>query len=307
MANPYSEHDQTITPPDASSGQQHEAYYVPATSAWPIVGAIALFLIALGAGSTVGGLMAGQGPWVLLAGVGLLLIMLTGWFRDVIRESMGGLYSAQLDRSFRQGMSWFIFSEVMFFAAFFGALFYARMIAVPWLGGAGNNAMTNAVLWPDFIAQWPLILTPSGGETQAMGPLGLPLYNTLILLLSSVTVHIAHTALEKDNRPRLTLFLLLTVLLGGLFVYLQGVEYIHAYQDMGLTLDSGIYGNTFFMLTGFHGLHVTLGTIILFIVWCRVLKGHFSAEKHFAFQAGAWYWHFVDVVWLGLFTFVYIL
>lgn len=172
MANPYSEHDQSLVPP--TEPPKHEHYYVPATSAWPIVGAVALFLIALGAGATVGGLMAGQGPWVLLAGVGLLLIMLTGWFRDVIRESMGGLYSAQMDRSFRQGMSWFIFSEVMFFAAFFGALFYARMIAIPWLGGEGNNAMTHAVLWPEFIAQWPLTLTPDGTQTTAMGALGLP-------------------------------------------------------------------------------------------------------------------------------------
>ncbi|GAB6262819.1 cytochrome c oxidase subunit 3 [Photobacterium sp. 53610] len=300
MANPYSEHDQSLTPP-------HEPYYVPSASAWPIVGALALFLIAMGAGSTVGGLFGGNGPWILMSGVGLLLLMLVGWFRDVIRESMTGLYSSQMDRSFRQGMSWFIFSEVMFFAAFFGALFYARMIAVPWLGGAGNNAMTHAVLWPEFVAHWPLILTPGGTETQAMEAIGLPFYNTMILLTSSVTVHMAHTALENDNRPRLTLFLLLTVLLGWLFVYLQGVEYIHAYEEMGLTLDSGIYGNTFFMLTGFHGMHVTLGTIILFIVWLRVLKGHFSSEHHFAFQAGAWYWHFVDVVWLGLFIFVYIL
>ncbi|UIP28062.1 cytochrome c oxidase subunit 3 [Photobacterium sp. TLY01] len=300
MANPYTEHEQSLKP-------SHEHYYVPAASAWPIVGAVALFLIAMGAGATVGGLFGGNGPWILMSGVGLLLIMLVGWFRDVIRESMTGLYSSQMDRSFRQGMSWFIFSEVMFFAAFFGALFYARMIAVPWLGGASNNAMTNEVLWPEFVAHWPLIITPDGTETQAMGPLGLPLYNTLILLTSSVTVHFAHVALEKGNRPRLTLYLLLTVLLGGLFVYLQGVEYIHAYQDMNLTLDAGVYGNTFFMLTGFHGLHVTLGTLILFIVWLRVLKGHFSPEQHFAFQAGAWYWHFVDVVWLGLFVFVYIL
>ena len=300
MANPYPERDPSMRTP-------HERYYVPESSGWPIVGALALFLIALGAGATVGELLGGQGPWLLLSGLGLLLLMLIGWFHDVIRESMAGLYSSQMDRSFRQGMSWFIFSEVMFFAAFFGALFYARMIAVPWLGGASNNAMTHALLWPDFIARWPLLLTPGGTETQAMGATGLPLYNTLILLSSSVCVHIAHIALERDNRQRVVLFLLLTVLLGSLFVYFQGVEYIHAYQEMGLTLKSGVYGNTFFLLTGFHGLHVTLGTLILLIVWLRVLRGHFSAEKHFAFQAGAWYWHFVDVVWLMLFLFVYIL
>lgn len=286
---------------------QQPSYYVPDSSIWPIVGAVALFLIALGAGTMVGNLLAGNGPWILLTGLGILLIMLFGWFRDVIIESRQGLYSSQLDRSFRQGMSWFIFSEVMFFVAFFGALFYARMIAVPWLGGASNNAMTHAVLWPDFVAIWPLETTPDGRTTQAMGPLGLPLYNTLILLTSSVTIHIAHMAMEQNRRPRVILFLLLTALLGALFVYLQGVEYLHAYQEMGLTLDAGIYGNTFFMLTGFHGLHVTLGAVLLFIVWCRVMMGHFSAHKHFAFQAGVWYWHFVDVVWLCLFVFVYIL
>ncbi|MCG7498926.1 cytochrome c oxidase subunit 3 [Vibrio sp. Of7-15] len=286
---------------------KHEVYYVPESSIWPIVGACALFLIALGAGGMIGELFDGKGPWILLSGIGVLLLMLFGWFRDVINESMSGLYSSQLDRSFRQGMSWFIFSEVMFFAAFFGALFYARMIAIPWLGGASNNAMTHEVLWPTFEAVWPLTTTPDGTTTTAMGPWGLPLYNTLILLLSSVTVHFAHTAIEQDERPKLTLWLLVTVLLGCLFVYLQGVEYVHAYQDMDLRLDSGIYGNTFFLLTGFHGMHVTMGTIILFIVWLRVVKGHFTAKQHFAFQAGAWYWHFVDVVWLCLFIFVYIL
>ncbi|WP_413113162.1 cytochrome c oxidase subunit 3 [Thaumasiovibrio sp. DFM-14] len=286
---------------------QHQHYYVPAQSIWPIIGAIALFMIAMGAGATVGGLFGGNGPWLLLSGIGVLLIMLFGWFKDVIRESMAGLYSAQMDRSFRQGMSWFIFSEVMFFAAFFGALFYARMIAVPWLGGAANNAMTHAVLWPEFIPTWPLTTTPDGTQTNAMGAMGLPLINTLILLTSSITVHIAHVAMEKGNRQRLVLFLLLTVLLGSLFVFFQGEEYLHAYQEMDLKLDSGVYGNTFYLLTGFHGVHVTLGTLILFIVWLRVLRGHFSPEKHFAFQAGVWYWHFVDVVWLMLFIFVYIL
>lgn len=295
------------TTSETSSSKDYEHYYVPATSIWPIVGAIALFLIATGAGSTVAGLFGGNGPWLLLSGMGLILIMLFGWFRDVISESMGGLYSNQMDRSFRQGMSWFIFSEVMFFGAFFGALFYARLIAVPWLGGASNNAMTAEILWPDFIAQWPLILTPGGTETTAMPAMGLPLLNTLILLSSSVTIHFAHVALEGDNRQRVKVFLLATVLLGWLFMFFQGEEYVHAYQEMNLRLDSGIYGNTFFLLTGFHGLHVTLGSIILFVIWLRVMRGHLSSSQHFAFQAGAWYWHFVDVVWLCLFVFVYIL
>jgi len=212
-----------------------------------------------------------------------------------------------MDRSFRQGMSWFIFSEVMFFMAFFGALFYARVLSVPWLGGAGNNAMTNEVLWPTFEAVWPLVSTPAGETTQAMGWQGLPLINTLILLTSSVTLHFAHVAMENNKRTPLKVFLGATILLGVCFLGLQVEEYMHAYNDLNLTLDAGIYGNTFFLLTGFHGMHVTLGTVLLFVIFLRILKGHFTKDKHFAFQAAAWYWHFVDVVWLCLFVFVYVL
>lgn len=288
---------------------KHEHYYVPAQSAWPIIGAVGLFLIAYGAGSYVQQLQTEQtsGGYILTAGIAVILYMVFGWFRTVIGESMSGLYSKQMDRSFRQGMSWFIFSEVMFFAAFFGALLYARTIAVPWLGGASNNAMTHEVLWPNFQAVWPLVTTPDGTKTEAMGWTGLPLYNTIILLTSSVTLHFAHVSLEKSKRTALTLWLGITILLGLAFLFLQAKEYAHAYQEMGLTLSSGVYGNTFFLLTGFHGMHVTLGTIFLFVLFLRVLKGHFTPDKHFAFQAGSWYWHFVDVVWLCLFVFVYVL
>lgn len=289
--------------------QNYEKYYVPAESPWPIVGAIAMFLIAVGAGLTVMQVSGegSSGQYVLYLGIAILIYMVFSWFRNVIEESHKGLYSAQMDRSFKQGMGWFIFSEVMFFMAFFGALFYARMISVPWLGGAGNNAMTNEVLWPTFEAVWPLLTTPAGDTTQAMGWQGLPLINTLILLTSSVTIHFAHVAIENNKREALKVFLSLTVLLGVIFLGLQVYEYMHAYQDLGLTLDAGVYGNTFFLLTGFHGMHVTLGTIILFVVLLRIFKGHFTSEKHFAFQAAAWYWHFVDVVWLCLFVFVYVL
>ncbi|MCG9761677.1 MULTISPECIES: cytochrome c oxidase subunit 3 [Pseudoalteromonas] len=288
---------------------EQEKYYVPEQSPWPIVGAFALFFIAVGAALTIIQLNSSgnSGVMLLLVGIAVLVYMLFGWFRNVIQESQTGLYSAQMDRSFKQGMGWFIFSEVMFFAAFFGALFYARMIAVPWLGGASNNASTNEVLWPQFEAVWPLLTTPDGTVTQAMGWQGLPLINTIILLASSVTLSFAHVALEKEQRAKVKAFLGLTVLLGIAFLTLQVEEYIHAYQDLGLTLQSGVYGNTFFLLTGFHGVHVTLGAIILFVIWIRVLRGHFTAKNHFAFQAGAWYWHFVDVVWLCLFVFVYVL
>ncbi|WP_417356815.1 cytochrome c oxidase subunit 3 [Gallaecimonas pentaromativorans] len=290
---------------------KHEHYYVPAKSYWPIMGALGLFLIAFGAGHFVpqvtSGQQGGYGGWLLLAGVLVIVLMCFGWFAAVIRESMAGLYSGQMDRSFRQGMSWFIFSEVMFFCAFFGALFYARTFAVPWLGGGSNNILTHQLLWPDFSGTWPVATTPGGKSTEVMPWMGLPLYNTLILLSSSVTVHLAHLSLEKGNRLALKLWLLATILLGSCFLYLQGVEYIHAYTEMGLKLDAGIYGNTFFLLTGFHGMHVTLGTLMLLVMWLRVLAGHFSAQKHFGFMAASWYWHFVDVVWLCLFLFVYIL
>jgi cytochrome c oxidase subunit 3 len=195
----------------------------------------------------------------------------------------------------------------MFFAAFFGALFYARVFSVPWLGGASNNFETHEVLWKSFEAVWPLVKTPDGTITEAMPAWGLPAINTLILLVSSVTCHFAHVALEKQERQKLTLMLGITVLLGIIFLFLQVEEYVHAYTEMGLTLASGIYGNTFFLLTGFHGMHVTLGTLLLLIMFFRVLKGHFSGDDHFAFLASSWYWHFVDVVWVILFVFVYIL
>lgn len=289
----------------------HQKYYVPHDSAWPIVGALALLLIGYGAALWLSQLDQADGrsgPWVLAAGIGLLVVTLFGWFGKVIDESQRGLYSAQLDRSFRQCMSWFIFSEVMFFLAFFGALFYARMVSVPWLDGASNNAMTAEILWPDFEAAWPLLKTPGGTETQAMPWSGLPLWNTLILLASSVTLQVAHVAIEQGNRLRLKLFLAITVLLGVSFLFLQGYEYMHAYDELGLRLDSGVYGNTFYLLTGFHGLHVTIGALILLVMLLRiVIKDHFTAEHHFGFQAAAWYWHFVDVVWLNLFIFVYVL
>lgn len=289
----------------------YQRYYVPAQSVWPIVGALSLFFMGIGAAFLVNDLVKdrhGPGGYLLIVGFGLLFYMLVGWFSSVINESLQGLYSPQMDRSFRQGMSWFIFSEVMFFGAFFGALFYARIVSVPWLDGAGNNAMTAEILWPDFEASWPLVKTPGGTETQSMPWSGIPLYNTLILLASSVTLQFAHMGIEKNKHTQLGFFLMLTLILGVTFLALQAYEYGHAYHELNLRLDSGVYGNTFFLLTGFHGLHVTLGTIFLLVIFMRIaIKGHFTAERHFGFQAAAWYWHFVDVVWLNLFVFVYVL
>jgi cytochrome c oxidase subunit 3 len=204
------------------------------------------------------------------------------------------------------GMFWFIFSEVMFFSAFFGALFYARNMSVPWLGGSSNNFFTNLMLWNGYESTWPTNGPANvGGDFMKMEPFGLPLINTAILLTSSVTVTIAHHNLIAGRRGLLKIFLAATFLLGFSFVYLQAHEYIEAYHHMNLKLTSGIYGSTFFMLTGFHGMHVTIGAIMLTIVWLRVMKGHLTPKNHFAFEATAWYWHFVDVVWLGLYVFVY--
>jgi|TARA_B100000953_G_scaffold154061_1_gene127339 cytochrome c oxidase subunit 3 len=286
-------------------------YYVPHSSRWPIIGSSALAVLAFGAVHFIQQSTdkveteASFGAPIFYIGLALIAYMFFGWFRIVISESVGGMNSKLLDRSFRMGMAWFIVSEIMFFAAFFGALFYARLITVPWLAGAGTNLETHVLLWPDFADTWPLFMTPGGTTTEAMEAWGLPFINTCILVTSSVTVTFAHWALKKNQRLPLAIWLGLTVALGISFLILQVVEYMEAYNELGLTLGSGIYGSTFFMLTGFHGAHVTMGTIMLFVILLRCLRGHFSPENHFGFEAASWYWHFVDVVWLFLFTFVY--
>jgi cytochrome c oxidase subunit 3 len=285
-----------------------EKYYVPHGSPWPFFGSATLFVLMSGAVATLEG--AGVGPYVLGAGFLLLFTLFFGWFGIVIKENQAGLYNMQVDRSFRMGMSWFIFSEVMFFAAFFGALFYARQLALPWLSGEGAKHLTSVLLWPSFEGSWPSngpahVGGRADGSFNTIPALGVPLINTAILLTSGVTITIAHHALRARNRGVLKTFLALTFLLGFVFVYLQAREYHEAYSDLGLTLGTGIYGSTFFMLTGFHGFHVTIGAIMLLVIWLRTMNGHFTPERHFAFEGVAWYWHFVDVVWLGLYLFVY--
>jgi cytochrome c oxidase subunit III len=278
---------------------QTSRYFVPDPSYWPIFGSFALLLMALGAVMWING-MSGVGMATLGVGFALLVVMLFGWFGTVIRESEGGKYNKQVDMGFRWSMSWFIFSEVMFFAAFFGALFYMRVYSVPWLGD-----IEHKLLWPDYTADWP---TAGPGVKDPFTPMeawGIPAINTIILLTSGVTVTWAHWALKMEKRGQLNLGLFLTVALGAVFLFLQIEEYGEAYSDLNLKLSTGAYGATFFLLTGFHGFHVTLGAIMLAVILARSLAGHFTAEHHFAFEAAAWYWHFVDVVWLGLFIFVY--
>lgn len=288
--------------PDANPNR----YYVPPKSPWPFLCSIALFIAMVGFGSTLDEVSWGK-P-VFIGGVIALACLIFMWFRDVVRESVAGHYNKQVDGSFRQGMMWFIMSEVFFFGAFFGALFYTRYFVVSWLSGVGDGVATNELLWPGYSGGWPSTGPGNiGGQFETISAWGLPLVNTLILLTSGITVTIAHHALKADNRKTLKIFLGLTWMLGLLFLFFQVEEYMHAYRELNLTLGSGIYGSTFFMLTGFHGVHVLLGTIMLFVIWCRVLRGHFTSKNHFGFEAVAWYWHFVDVIWLGLFLFVYVL
>jgi len=280
-------------------------YFVPGPSRHPAMAAIGLFLVFFGAAEWMNG--ASWGKYSLILGLVWWLFVLSQWFRDAIGESEGGQYGRKVDISYRWSMTWFIFSEVMFFGAFFTALWWARVHAVPQLG-----SLDNALLWPDFKAVWPSLAagataSPAGTiePFQTMTPFWLPTINTALLLSSGVTLTIAHHALRDGNRGKTIGFMWLTVLLGLTFLGVQGYEYYHAYHEMNLKLSSGIYGSTFFMLTGFHGFHVFVGMLMLFFVTLRLHKGHFTAERHFGFEGAAWYWHFVDVVWLGLYILVY--
>jgi cytochrome c oxidase subunit 3 len=277
---------------------QSARYFVPDPSHWPIFGSVALLSMASGAALWMN--EAVWGKFVLIAGLCLLFFMMFGWFGTVARESEGGKYNSQVDAGFRWGMGWFIFSEVMFFAAFFGALFYMRVLSVPWLGD-----IEHKLLWPDFSAQWPTAGPGLAEQFTPMGAWGIPALNTFLLLSSGVTVTIAHWGLLKNNRSQLIWGLVATVALGVAFLFFQAYEYSHAYSELNLKLTSGAYGSTFYMLTGFHGFHVTVGTLMLIVILGRSIAGHFTAEHHFGFEGVAWYWHFVDVVWLLLFVLVY--
>ncbi len=274
-------------------------YFVPGPSQWPVLTGASLLLTMAGASAWVNGY--GWGMYANLLGIFSALVVLYKWFGEAFRESESGLYSARIDVSFRWSMSFFIFSEVMFFAGFFGALFYARSISMPWLAD-----LDHKFIWPEYAGIWG-----TGGPAgtiekfSTMGPWPIPTINTALLLTSGVTLTIAHHALIMGQRNKTAIWLFATVLLGAIFMGFQAYEYSHAYSELNLKLTSGVYGSTFFMLTGFHGFHVTLGAIMLSVVLYRVMRGDFKPDHHCGFEGAAWYWHFVDVVWLGLYVVVY--
>ncbi len=316
----------------------YEKYYVPDSSSLAIRATIGLVTTVFGGGLLLNDMTFGDpdagsnAKWILMVGLVIFVATLASWFRTTIRENLQGMASGQLKHSYVLGMFWFIFSEVMFFFAFFGVLFYVRTLAGPWLAGEGEGGRMNGILWPGFDYAWPPVTTPQeavgGTDAQLIANNGefttsersmafadahhwyqwLPMWNTIVLLSSSFTVHIAHTALLAGNLKKFNVWLGVTVALGVLFLFLQAAEYYEAYAQFGLTLNSGIYGSTFFMLTGFHGFHVAMGMTMLAIQLIRSVKNkHFTASDHFGFEASSWYWHFVDVVWVFLFLFVYIL
>jgi cytochrome c oxidase subunit 3 len=304
----------------ANAAEDSSIYYVPHSGWYPVFLAAGLMLMLTGLATYLNASSAGEATSWTQTALGFLVVavVLYFWFGKVIAENHQGLANDTLKRSYVWGMAWFIFSEVMFFAAFFGALFYTRVLVVSWLGGEGAKGITGDYLWPEFESLWPVMSNPDvaqfPGPAKNMASPGLsgwlsylPFWNTAILLTSSVAVHWAHAAIKNHNRKALIGWLAVTVVLGIVFLILQVEEYVVAYNEMGLTLSTGIYGSTFFLLTGFHGFHVTLGTVILLIQLLRAIKGHFTPKDCFGFEAASWYWHFVDVVWVGLFIFVYVL
>ena len=274
-------------------------YFVPGQSRHPAMAAIGLIAFGFGMSGWVN--QASWGGPVTLAGVLWILFVLYKWFGDTIAESNSGKNGVNVDVSYRWSMAWFIFSEIMFFAAFFSALFYARNIAMPWMGDVESK-----LLWPNFSAVWPND-GPAGlvEKFTTMGPWPIPTINTLLLLSSGVTITIAHHALVENHMKKAIYGLAATVFLGFIFLGFQVYEYYHAYHELNLKLTSGIYGSTFFMLTGFHGFHVLVGSTFLIVCLLRANNHHFTRQHHFGFEAAAWYWHFVDVVWLFLFVSIY--
>lgn len=288
------------------NAQQKQRYFLPQPSSWPILLCASIILFFIGAANWLHN--DSVGPYLLFLGLFCILRVMYGWFSSVIHENKASSYNAQVAKSFRWAMVWFIFSEALFFAGFFAALFYTRVLSVPELGGL-THPLTHLLLWPNFSAHWPLLNNPDNhlflAPSSVANIWAIPALNTLLLLSSGVTLTVAHWGLCLRQRSVLICGLILTILLGATFLGCQASEYYAAYHQHGITLNAGSYGSLFFLLTGFHGLHVTIGTSMLMVMLYRSVQGDFSPENHFAFNATAWYWHFVDIVWLMLFIFFY--
>jgi cytochrome c oxidase subunit 3 len=271
----------------ADAHAKHHDYHLVEPSPWPAVGAASAFITAVGAVVW----MHGSAPWVMIIGLVGVLYTMFMWWRDVIKEAHQGDHTAVVSLHLRYGMIMFIASEVMFFVAWFWAFFDASLFSNEAI--QASRVLETGGVWP-----------PKGVEV--LDPWHLPLVNTLILLTSGATVTWAHHALLNNDREGLKWGLVATVALGVLFTSIQAYEYAHAAFAFNRDNGGNIYGSTFFMATGFHGFHVIIGTIFLTVCLFRAMAGHFTPQQHFGFEAAAWYWHFVDVVWLFLFSAVYV-
>ena len=295
---------------DSHATKNHD-YHLVNPSPWPLIGSIGAFLMAVGVVVLMRSLGAGtglfgiSGSWLFMVGLAIVLLTMTLWWRDVIVEANGGDHTAVVRLHLRYGMIMFIASEVMFFVAWFWAYFDASLFPAPVYSINGDTASVVGMIERAAATGgvWPPKPTADHTFTSTFDPWGLPLVNTLILLLSGTTVTMAHHALLENNRKGLVRGLAATVVLGLLFTALQAYEYGHA----AFTYGGHIYGSTFFMATGFHGAHVIIGTIFLAVCLVRAIRGAFTPQQHFGFEAAAWYWHFVDVVWLFLFACIYVI
>ena len=274
-------------------------YHLVNPSPWPVLMSLGLFLLAVGAVGYMKGMLGiPQGNLLaMLPGFLIILYVFVGWWGDTIKESRQGDHTPVVQMSLKYGMILFIASEVMFFVAWFWAFFEMTIFHEYRAIGYDTLQYPELAAW----SQWPP-MQADGHRVETFDPFHLPLINTLILLLSGTTVTWAHHALQKADYNGAKLGLFITVALGAFFTYLQAVEYSHAH----FTFDGSLYGSSFFMATGFHGFHVVVGTIFLAVCLIRLLVGNMDAKKHLGFEFAAWYWHFVDVVWLFLFAFVYV-
>jgi cytochrome c oxidase subunit 3 len=297
------------TAPMAHGQHKYHDYHLVDPSPWPFIGSVSAFVLMFGAviwmKTASGGVFGLQGPWVFFAGLLGIIVTMFGWWRDVTYEAeYQGKHTPVVQMHLRYGMILFIASEVMFFVAWFWAYFDASLFpgSVTVLG-EGAAQQTIGMVERNTITggQWPPVPV-EGKFSSTFDPWHLPLVNTLILLTSGTTVTWAHHALQQGDRKGLIWGLVLTIALGLVFTCLQAYEYMHA----DFSFAGHIYGSTFFMATGFHGFHVVVGTIFLIVILVRALLGHFTPKHHFGFEAAAWYWHFVDVVWLFLFVSIYV-